>query len=159
MEILQPQHSNGYRQISNISLTKYQNLNVSRLALQLSLSNPLKPGVTSRIRMKLEQRRLTMLQLHVSDQHFYCILSYGYIRSLTALASPNIFSNLILCLVITLILALTLILAISDFLAMKYSRFVTVDRFAFETNHLRPFLTFPQRILVPSEYRMYWYDI
>ena len=34
-----------YRQISNISGTKFQNLIVSRLALQLSLSNPLTPDV------------------------------------------------------------------------------------------------------------------
>ena len=34
-----------YRQICNISRTKSQNFNVSRLVLQLSLANPLKPGV------------------------------------------------------------------------------------------------------------------
>ena len=34
-----------YRQTSNISGIKYQNLNVFRLVSQLSLSNPLKPGV------------------------------------------------------------------------------------------------------------------
>ena len=34
-----------YRKISNISGTKSQNLNVSRLGLQLSLCNILKPGV------------------------------------------------------------------------------------------------------------------
>ena len=39
------QFLNNYRQISNISHTKSQNLNVSCLVLQLSLSNPLKPGV------------------------------------------------------------------------------------------------------------------
>ena len=36
---------------SNISHTKSQNLDVSRLVLQLSLSNPLKPGVKSRMKM------------------------------------------------------------------------------------------------------------
>ena len=36
-----------YRQTSNIRPTKYQNLNISRLVLQLSLHNPLKPGVKS----------------------------------------------------------------------------------------------------------------
>ena len=36
-----------YRQISNIS-RKYQNLNISRLVLRLSLPNPLMPGVKSR---------------------------------------------------------------------------------------------------------------
>ena len=44
-----------YHQISNISctMTKSQNLNVSRLVLQLSLSNPLKPGVMSRMKVWL----------------------------------------------------------------------------------------------------------
>ena len=40
-----------YRKISNIRRTKSQNLNVSRLVLQLSLSNPMKPGVKSRMKM------------------------------------------------------------------------------------------------------------
>ena len=34
-----------YRQVSNIRRTEFQNLNVSRLGLQLSLPNSLKPGV------------------------------------------------------------------------------------------------------------------
>ena len=40
-------HHNDFRyhQISNISCTKFQNLNVSRLALQMSLSKPLTPDV------------------------------------------------------------------------------------------------------------------
>ena len=41
----------NYRQISNISRTKSQNLNVSRHVLQLSLRNLLKPGVKSRMKM------------------------------------------------------------------------------------------------------------
>ena len=40
-----------YRQISNISRTKSQYWNVSRLVLQLSLPNPLKPGVKSIMKM------------------------------------------------------------------------------------------------------------
>ena len=40
-----------YRQISNISRTKSRNLNASRLVLQLSLCNILKPGVETRIKM------------------------------------------------------------------------------------------------------------
>ena len=40
-----------YHQISNISHTKYQNLNVSPLVLQLSLPNLLQPGVKSRMKM------------------------------------------------------------------------------------------------------------
>ena len=40
-----------YCKISDISCTKSQNLNVSHLVLQLSLPNPFKPGVNSRMKM------------------------------------------------------------------------------------------------------------
>ena len=40
-----------YCKISKIMHTKSQNLNVSRLVLQLSLPSPLKPGVKSRMKM------------------------------------------------------------------------------------------------------------
>ena len=40
-----------YRKVSNIRRTKSLNLNASRLILQLSLPNPLKPGVQFRIKM------------------------------------------------------------------------------------------------------------
>ena len=40
-----------YRKISNIKRTKSPNLDVSRLVLQLSLPNPMKPGVKSRMKM------------------------------------------------------------------------------------------------------------
>ena len=40
-----------YRKISNIRRTKSQTLNVSRLVLQLSLPNPMKPGVKSKMKM------------------------------------------------------------------------------------------------------------
>ena len=40
-----------YCKISNISRTKSPNLNASRLVLQLSLSNPIKPDVKSRMKM------------------------------------------------------------------------------------------------------------
>ena len=40
-----------YRQISNVRRTKSQQLNVSRLILQLSSPYPLKPGVKSRMKM------------------------------------------------------------------------------------------------------------
>ena len=63
-----------YHQISYTSRIKSQNLNVSRLVLQLSFPNPLKPGVKSRMRLSLEQRRQAMLQLHRSDQQLYCLL-------------------------------------------------------------------------------------
>ena len=60
----------NYRQISNIRRTKSQNLNVSRLVLQLSLPNLLKPCIKLRMKMLLEQRRQAMLQLHPSGQQF-----------------------------------------------------------------------------------------
>ena len=63
-----------YRQVSNIRRTESQNLNVSRLGLQLSLRNILKPDVKPRMKMQLEQRRQAMLQLHLSDQQFNCLL-------------------------------------------------------------------------------------
>ena len=44
-------HKTYYHKISNISGTKSQNLNVSRLVLQLSLPNPMKPGVKSGMKM------------------------------------------------------------------------------------------------------------
>ena len=40
-----------YRKVSNISGIKFQNLNVSRLVVQLSLPNPMKPVVKSRMKM------------------------------------------------------------------------------------------------------------
>ena len=67
-----------YRKISHIRRTKSQNLKDSRLIfLQLSLPNPLKPGVESRMKMESEQRRQAMLQLHLRDQQVYCLLRYG----------------------------------------------------------------------------------
>ena len=43
--------SQKYHKISNIWRTKSQNLNHSCLVMKLSLSNPLKPGVKSRMKM------------------------------------------------------------------------------------------------------------
>ena len=63
-----------YSQTSNIRCTKSQYLNVSPLVLQLALPNPLKPGVKSGMKMKLRQQ--VMLKLHLSDQQFYCLLSF-----------------------------------------------------------------------------------
>ena len=57
-----------YPEVSNISYTKCQNLYVSHFVLQLSLPNPMKPGVKSRMKMYLEQPRQAVLQLHLSDQ-------------------------------------------------------------------------------------------
>ena len=67
-------NQNTYRQISYINHTKFQNSKVYRLVWQLSLCNLLKPGVKSRMEMQSEQRRQAMLQLHLSDQQFYCLL-------------------------------------------------------------------------------------
>ena len=69
------------RQTYNIIRTKSPNLNDFGPINQLSLPNPLKQGVKSRIKM-WEQRRQTMLQLHVINNS---IAYYGvtYIRSLT----------------------------------------------------------------------------
>ena len=46
--------------------TKSQHFKDSRTVLRLSLLNPLKPDVKSRMKMQLEQRRQAMLQLHLS---------------------------------------------------------------------------------------------
>ena len=40
-----------YHKVSNIRRTKYQNFNDSRLILQLSVPNPLKPSVKSIMKM------------------------------------------------------------------------------------------------------------
>ena len=63
-----------YRKVSNIRRTKCHNLNDSRLVLQLSVPNPLKPSVKSIMKMSFEQRRQAMLQLHLSYRQFYCQL-------------------------------------------------------------------------------------
>ena len=55
-----------YYQISDIRCTKSISSYVSCLVLQLCLPNPLKPG--NKWRMKM------VLQLHLSDQQFYCLL-------------------------------------------------------------------------------------
>ena len=63
-----------HRQVSNIRHSEFKILNVSRLGLQLSVRNILKPGVKPRMKMQLEQRRQAMLQLHLSDQQFNYLL-------------------------------------------------------------------------------------
>ena len=63
-----------YRKISDIRCAKSSNLIVSRLVLHLSLPNPLKPGVKSRLKMKFEQRWQAMLQLHLSDRQFCSLI-------------------------------------------------------------------------------------
>ena len=64
----------SYRKTSSISRTKFQNLNVSCIIMQLSSFNSLKPGVKLIMKMLLEQRRQAMLQLHLSYQQFYRLL-------------------------------------------------------------------------------------
>ena len=75
-------NSNNYS-LSKISIprhTKSQNWNDSHLILHLPLHNPLKPGVKSRMKIKLEQRRQAMFQLHLSDPQFYCQLDESTAR-------------------------------------------------------------------------------
>ena len=67
-----PEELYDYRKIFNVSRTNFQTLNDSCLILKLSLSNPWKSCVKSRMKMYLEQRRQAMLQLHLSDQQFHC---------------------------------------------------------------------------------------
>ena len=64
----------NYRQTSNMRRTKSKNLNASCLVLQLSECNPLEPGVKARMKMWLEQRRQVLLQLHLNDEQFNCLL-------------------------------------------------------------------------------------
>ena len=64
-----------YHQISNI--IKSWNFNVSRLFLHLSFPNPLNPCIKKRIKKLLKQRWQAMLQLHLSDQQFYCLTRCG----------------------------------------------------------------------------------
>ena len=81
-----------YRQVSNIKRTQSKNINVSRLVLQLSLPNLLKPGVKLRMTMYLEQRRQARLQLHLNDQKMYCLLRCALYLRLNYLKQhiPNI---------------------------------------------------------------------
>ena len=64
-----------YRQTSNIRRIKSQNLSVSRFVLRLSLPNPLKPGVKSQIENETVVEATALLQIHLSDQQFYCLLT------------------------------------------------------------------------------------
>ena len=80
----------SYRQVSNISRTKSQHLKDSRTALQLSLTNTLKPDVESKMKMQFEQRRQAMLQLHLSDRQFYWQLRCGLYQRFYG-SSPGIF--------------------------------------------------------------------
>ena len=70
----------NYHQTSNISGTKSQDLNVSRLALQLFLRNLLRPSVKSRMKITLEQSRQAMLQLHMSVKQVYYPLRCAFYR-------------------------------------------------------------------------------
>ena len=67
----------SFRQVSIISRTQSQHLRYSYTVLRLSLPNPLKPDVKSRMKMLLEQRRQAMLQLHLSDRQINCLRRGG----------------------------------------------------------------------------------
>ena len=62
-----------YQQTSNISWSKSQNL---FLVSSFSCLCPVHRTqvIKSRLKVQLEQRRQAMLQLHLSDQQFYCLL-------------------------------------------------------------------------------------
>ena len=62
-----------YRETSNLSPNKSQNLNDSRIVLQLSLLNPLTPGVQWRMK-KLERRGQALLQLYLGESDNTCKL-------------------------------------------------------------------------------------
>ena len=66
-----------YRKNYNIRLPKSQNLNEYRLVLSLAVLNPLKTGLKERMKMKMEQHRQAMLQLHLGDQQFNLLLRCG----------------------------------------------------------------------------------
>ena len=66
--------STAYRKTSNIRRLESQNLNDYHLVLKLPLPSPLEPDVQSIIKVYLEQRRQSMLHLHLRDQHFYRLL-------------------------------------------------------------------------------------
>ena len=51
LQWLKGKNKDKYMMINQHSRTKFRNLNVSRLVLQLLLSNSLKPNVKSRMRM------------------------------------------------------------------------------------------------------------
>ena len=72
------------RQTSSISYTKSKNLNVSRLVLQLSLPNPLMPGILSRewrCSWSNADRRCSNYILVINN--FIAYLGATYIRGLT----------------------------------------------------------------------------
>ena len=69
--IMQRYSFSKYRQTSNVSRTKFQNLNVYHLVSQLSSPNPSKPCVKSRMKMQLGQPTL-----------FHCLSGCPYITQL-----------------------------------------------------------------------------
>ena len=72
----------------NIRLNKSQNLNDHRLVLQLPLPNPLKPGSEWRCGWSSADR--AMLQLHLSDQQFYCLLRCGLYQKFNDTSLPPV---------------------------------------------------------------------
>ena len=70
------------------AIIKSRHLNLFRLVLQLSSCNVLKPGVKWRM-MLLKQHRQVMLQLHLSDHQFYCLLRWVLYHSFEGIAHMN----------------------------------------------------------------------
>ena len=83
-----------YRKVSNMRRTKYQNLNDSRLILQLYVPKPLKPSVKSIMQMWLEQRRQAMPQLHLNYRQFYCQLRCVLYQRLDGMFQKQLSSNI-----------------------------------------------------------------
>ena len=74
-----------YRQFSNIRRTKYQNLNVSRLVLQLSLRNLLKPDVSGEWRCSWSSADRRCCNYIWVINNFNAWEDASYIRGLTVL--------------------------------------------------------------------------
>ena len=80
----------SYRQISNITRSTSQNLNVFRLVLQLSLCNPLKQGVKSIMKMLLDRR----CSKYIWVINNFIALGAPYIKGLTvSKAATRIHTN------------------------------------------------------------------
>ena len=76
-----------YRKTSSIRDTKYSNLNVSHLALQLLFPNPLKPGVKSKMKMQLERRRQATQDTIGSDNGLWPVRGQAVVPTNTGILS------------------------------------------------------------------------
>ena len=136
-----------HRKISNISRTNSQNWNDYRLVLQLSLPNPLKPGVTSRMKMKLEQRRQAMLKQHLSDQQVYCLLRcalyYRFYGNAYNFSSHYVRISLLLDVNLSVILFITDRLTLMDLPAEHLKYIKAIRRQLIVTATRQPFWMIP----------------